>query len=628
MYISDISIEGYKNCKNKSKISFNPGLNIIVGENAAGKTTIIDSIRMILRESEMGYITEEDFYKSFENEDEKKNICIDLNMRDLTAEERVTFLSWCNADFDAELHLEVEKNPNLKGYYKKRIWGGKSKSSAFEEEAFEFIDTIYLPALRNAEEKLKNGRKSRLALLLKHQYSDEERKKQLVSAFSDFNHSIVTNEEGKYYELDQARKNINTAMIDSMGNIFGQSVNLQFSELSFSSILQSIKMVFFPHIRDVDDKKFRDIAINSLGYNNLLYIATVFAELEIVNKNNSLFTVLLIEEPEAHLHPQIQSKLIKYLKRMADEKKNLQIIVTTHSAVIAASVGVDSMIHVIGTNDGITSTKISNFQLQDNEKNYLNRWLDITKSTMLFSKGIILVEGICEAMVLPALAPKVLKEYNERTSNNLPISLEEAGVTVVNINGINFKYFYPLFADLSGENKSRLPIRCSGITDKDPIPNKVIDKSGKEKSMETFPIETDEIKSGNEALKLVDVINRSDYSRLFVSPLKTFEYDLAMNNNFSLMAEVIKEGWPKGDEKKSGVKKECLEIQKKNNKYENDESRRIDAHYILKHIDDNNLGKAMFSQLLLEKIEAGSEINVPDYIQKSIIWACGGNCDE
>ena len=176
MYISDVTIEGYKNCKNKSIIEFNPGLNIIVGENASGKTTIIDAIRMILREPEINYFTEDDFYKSFELEDKKENIRLDLNMKELTSEEKVIFLSWLNADFNAELHLEVEKNPNLKGYYKKSIWGGKSKASAFEEETFEFIDTIYLPALRNAEEKLKNGKKSRLALLLKHQYGDEERK--------------------------------------------------------------------------------------------------------------------------------------------------------------------------------------------------------------------------------------------------------------------------------------------------------------------------------------------------------------------------------------------------------------------------------------------------------------------
>ena len=626
MYISDISIEGYKNCNNKSTIKFNPGLNIVVGENASGKTTIIDAIRMVLREHEVKYVTEDDFFKSFEEEEEKKNICIDITLKELTPEEKITFLSWCNADFDAELHLEVEKNPNFKGYYKKTIWGGKSKSSAFEEDTFDFIDTIYLPALRNAEEKLSNGKKSRLALLLKHQYDEKEREEELVKAFSDFNEAIISNKDGKYEELSKAKKDINAAMHDSMGSVFGQSINLQFSESTFSSILQNIKMVFFPHVGEVDEKKFRDIAINSLGYNNLLYIATVFAELEIVNKNNSLFTVLLIEEPEAHLHPQIQSKLIKYLKQMTNDKKNLQIIVTTHSSVIASSVSIDSIIHIIGSNEGIESKKISDFGLSYSEKNYLNRWMDITKSTMLFSKGIILVEGICEAMILPALAPKVLKSYNEKSKIKLPTTLEEAGVTIVNINGINFKYFYPLFADLEGWGEDRLSIRCSGITDKDPLPETIKDESGKGKSLEVFPIESDSIESGNEAAKLCEVINKTNYSRLFVSPLKTFEYDLAMNNNISLMAEILKDNWAKGDEKKNGVKNECLKIQKKGNYYENNEERRNDAKYILKHIDE--FGKGVFSQLLLEKIDAGNDINVPGYIQKAIIWACGGNCDE
>ena len=236
MYISELKINGYKNCNEESTILFNSGLNVLVGENACGKTTIIDAIRMILRESELPYVTEEDFYKSFEKEEERRNIRIDLKMEELSPEEKITFLSWCNAEFEAELHLEIEKEPNPKGYFKKSIWGGKSKASAFEEETYDYIDTIYLPALRNAEEKLTNGRKSRLALLLKHQYTEDVRKEKLVEAFSDFNKSIIKNDDKKFSEIEQAKKDINTAMENSMGTVFGQSVNLQFAESSFTSI--------------------------------------------------------------------------------------------------------------------------------------------------------------------------------------------------------------------------------------------------------------------------------------------------------------------------------------------------------------------------------------------------------
>ena len=386
-------------------------------------------------------------------------------------------------------------------------------------------------------------------------------------------------------------------------------------------------MVFFPHIGEIDDKKFRDVAINSLGYNNLLYIATVFAELEVVNKNHGLFTVLLIEEPEAHLHPQIQSKLIKYLQKVASLKKNLQIIVTTHSAVIASSVGVESIIYIKGKNNGILSKRIADFGLEDNVKKYLNRWMDITKSTLLFSKGVILVEGICEAMLIPVLAEVVLKEYNQSQKNKLPSSIEEAGVSVININGINFKYFFPLFCDLEGWEDERLPIRCSGITDKDPRDIIDIDEEGKKNKKPQYPIGSEEVEGGNEAISLVDTLQSTEQARLYVAALKTFEYDLAMNGNFALMATVIKEGWEKGDENKTGVKAECKKIIDLNNNYIDDEMRRKDAKFIYEHIDCNELGKGIFSQLLLEKLALGEEIRVPQYIKKAIIWACGGNND-
>lgn len=624
MYISELIINGYRNCGEKSRLSFNAGLNILVGENASGKSTIIDALRMILRDPEQPYISEDDFYKSFIGNVQKRNIQIDVTLRDLSQEEKVTFLSWCNAEFDAELHMEVESKPNPKGYFKKSIWGGKSKASAFEEDTFDFINVIYLPALRNAEEKLTNGRKSRLALLLKHQYKNEARQNELVTAFNNFNKSVIKNKDNKFNEIAKARGDINTAMEKSMGNVFGQSVNLQFTENSFSSILQSIKMVFFPNMGEMDDEKFRDVAINSLGYNNLLYIATVFAELEAMN--NNLFTVLLIEEPEAHLHPQIQSKLIKYLQKLSNEKKNLQIILTTHSAVLASSVSVDAIIHVTGTETGITVKKLSDFGLDDSIKNYLNRWMDITKSTLLFSKGVILVEGICEAMLLPAFAPIVLRKYNKEHQRKLPCTLEEAGVTVVNINGINFKYFYPLFCDTDW-NEERLPIWCSGITDRDPLPDVEKDDEGKiVKKEEKYPVKGEKIVGGNAAINLADDINSTQRARLYVAPLKTFEYDLAMSGNISIMAEVLEEKWPKdGGEK--GVKNQCKQIINKNNVYIDKEEMREDAKFIYKHVDCDEVGKGIFSQALLEKIEEKNILVVPEYIKKAIIWACGGDCD-
>lgn len=91
MYISELIINGYRNCGEKSRLSFNAGLNILVGENASGKSTIIDALRMILRDPEQPYISEDDFYKSFIGNVQKRNIQIDVTLRDLSQEEKVTF---------------------------------------------------------------------------------------------------------------------------------------------------------------------------------------------------------------------------------------------------------------------------------------------------------------------------------------------------------------------------------------------------------------------------------------------------------------------------------------------------------------------------------------------------------
>ena len=283
-------------------------------------------------------------------------------------------------------------------------------------------------------------------------------------------------------------------------------------------------------------------------------------------------------------------------------------------------------------------------------KNFLNRWLDVTKSTLLFSKGVILVEGISESLLFSEMAKIVLHKYNLTGSHDkLPETLEEAGVSVININGINFKHFIKMFCNID-ESKSevKLPIRCAGVTDNDPkkivenIKNKdgndLVDKYGENitKKIQCYPEKDSKIIGDNIALKLIAEVSTSENVRLYSSPLKTFEYDLAMGKNTKMMSDVIKKIWI-GD---GSVKSTLINIGDKNNSYSTNKDLREDSIYIFKHIDCNEVGKGIFAQELADEIkkhyiEANKKdsniediFNVPTYIYNAIIWACGGEEDD
>lgn len=356
MFISSVQIEGYKNTNKASTIHLNKGLNILVGENGCGKTAVINALRLILKESQSYYeLSEDDFYCSLDKKQLASEIKIDAHFAELSEDEKITFLTWCGFDFNAYLHLTISENISRPGFFKRRYWGGNSIASIFEEDTFDRIECIYLPPLRDAESKLTSGRKSRLAVLLRKQYGDN--KHVLVDSVKDFNDSITHNIDGRHSEIDLVRQKINRKINESLGNELGQSINLQFSEITFNKIIQNIKMVFFPHIGEKDIYRFRELTTNSLGYNNLLYIATVFAELELI-KDSDIFTALLIEEPEAHLHPQLQIKFIKYLEELSTSLPNAQIIVSTHSPVLASSVSVRNIIHISNQNNKIISINL------------------------------------------------------------------------------------------------------------------------------------------------------------------------------------------------------------------------------------------------------------------------------
>lgn len=652
MHLAKLNIDGYRGFKDRTTIELNQGLNVILGENGCGKSTVIDAIRLLLFEDEYSRygVSEGDFNRDFITGEKRDEIKIKGIFTDLTEEQKSVYLTWLNNDFNAELNLIISNEYDGRYKFKRKFWGGVSRNSIFDWEVMNDIQCVYLPALRDAEKKLRSSRGSRLARLLKNLNKEELVKVRENGDLLDIEERF--NKFNKELEDDKNIKNandlINKNLKESLGSIFGQSTKIQFNELNFEKIVESLRLLYFPKITDEKSNyEFRNLSENSLGYNNLIYLATILAEFEGLKSEYQLPRILLIEEPEAHLHPQLQAKLLKFLESQAKDN-NIQVIISTHSPTIASSVSLNKIkVMCITEEDKINYIPLENCGLEKKTEKFLNRWLDTTKSTLLFSKGVILVEGLAEAILIPKLASIVLEKENMKDSS-IPLSLEEAGISVINMNGIYFDHFMQLyngyklnipkgskeyikefkekeiFKDSELEETASIPIRCVGITDNDP------DKDYKPTKIGL--VDRKNFKKGkNRCLYLGQQLsNMTDNCRLFYN-LKTFEYDMALyRDNLKIMIEVflenletdgsIKESFEQyQDQLEEGIEKE-------------DEIADI-AFGLLQKIESTKMGKGLYAQQLLEKTEDNNlDLTIPNYIEDAIKWVIGSaegeNIDE
>lgn len=501
MYISKLIIRNFRVFDSEGiTATFKKGVNAVIGENNCGKSALVDALRLAF--STTSYRKELYFNLSDLHTDSRgkrsNEAFIDVYLDEVPAD---LFEIWNPEDnTKGEFHIKyfAVQLPDGKEKIRYQIWGGPVERNNLSSETLESIQTAHLGALRDAESELKPTKSGKLANLFGSIVNTEEAKEQILAAVKLANANI----EGQQ-SVNQLRDIINTNLSVLEQDLLRQKVGVGLVEPKFEAIAASLRAWLKPrwiYIRNdnpilqlikelyseeewnqatdsgaegvfVDvwttesktlsdeikealsselSKKF-EIMQNGLGYNNLLFMAAVLGDIEATTAE-TLFSLLLVEEPEAHLHPQLQELVHSFFEKNSN-KDNVQVIYTSHSPTLVSRIGIDKIVLLFENKHRIDCLSLSESNLDDKDKYYLEKYLDVTKSQMLFAKGIIFVEGICEALILPYLAKTIDRPF------------DKYAVTVANVEGVSFEPFSKLLC--FANDPQRQTIKAAIVTDDD-----------------------------------------------------------------------------------------------------------------------------------------------------------------
>ena len=464
-------------------------------------------------------------------------------------------------------------DPDRTGRLRVRKWCGDFQDVSMTSGMLENLRSVYLQPLRDAEQGLRPSRNSQLSRLL-HLLSDEAGKQEIAEQLIELDAKLK-----KLRPLVDTQTAISGRHSTMLGQQLAQSLNVELTGADFPKLAARLSLI-------VDAF---EIDRNGLGYNNLIFMAVVLSEL--VKNADAAYRSLIIEEPEAHLHPQLQAVLLRYLssiKSTAGEKP-VQVFVTSHSPNFASIADLDSIACLIEGPNGVEAFHPRSLVFGKGKREKLKRYLDITRAELFFARRVIFVEGAAELLLVHLFA---------RMSG---MDLRDHGVSLISVEGLNFDSFLPLF----GAKAIRIPV--SVITDADPT--KVIDADGNEQAV--YPAGGDVVTVSANAAAMKDV--EDDFVKVFFG-LKTLEYDLALHSvNREAMLAALKEIHPNiGNKLEAEVSKEST-----------DQSKAMVLFKGMFERKENNVQKGAFAQALAAKIEDDKlPIHVPEYIVNAIKHAC------
>lgn len=616
MYLNKLVLNNFRSFE-QTEVPLCKDLTILVGENNGGKSNAIDAIRLLT--TPLGgrrelYCETTDI--RFGGIDRK--FALSASFAELNPAQKGRMIT---AATDAAITgcIFGLKYDETTGRFpiRPQLWAGQQQGNP-EAGCHEMIRHVYLPPLRDAKRALASGNPTRIYALLNH-FLEGKAPEELAKVLRRDADAEILGKVGGAVEVGLSA--------------LTSGVRRQTASLGFSSdeklidIARDLRFKLADHGIEPEDLRY-----SGHGYANLLYMATIAVELEKVNDAD--LTLFLVEEPEAHLHPQLQAAVLSFLDEQAEKSRKpreghqgpageLQIVVATHSpnlsawvesrkliffrsflpapanpAGVAPAAAVDEpqplagvpvqMMHEIEPNPVLPVGRprrvtrcipLGALALNDVERRKIDRYLDVTKSALLFGGRVVLAEGIAEALLLAVIAKKiVLKDDVEK------LRLFRSAVFVP-IDGVDFEPYAKLL--LSPYQEVRIADFLVVLTDGD---------GGEVAAGVEFPgvgrkRKLEAIAAGLGAVDILEVVI-NDYS---------LETELVRAGNADLLRQVYLVLHPRSGDKWDAAVALADAAQ---------------AVAIQKLFETTRKGD--FAQLLAEEINAGKEFTVPPYLKHAI----------
>lgn len=474
MKISRVVIQNFRSFQSLD-IALENDLTCVVGENNTGKTALFRAIQICMDvnlPSVFRSLIREDIHASLDiSQPSQVLIGVELTGFEGIVNEEALVCTWKMEADRARIFYRFRPRPSVRERlslgeiqpgdltledYAWELRGGGDPATDLTQitwktenigDTVRFADlsaflVINLPALRDVESDLRQPRVSPLIRLIEAFDVPDAEQQALITVLDDANQKIEASTT-----IAEIAAAIDKSFKTVSGPAFEMGATLGLSAATFQAILRNLKIL----LSDLALKSFEP-SRNGLGMNNILYIAILIEYLKRrIAKATSAGQLILIEEPEAHLHPQLQASLL-----MALEETKVQVILSSHSTQITSQASFNTLISLTRRADATiaASTLSKTPTLTDDDVADLERYLDATKSNLLYARKVMLVEGPAELFLIPALAQAVLD-----------INLERQGISVVAIYGVHFDVYAKLFR-VGGLEK-----KCAIVADADLKPS-------------------------------------------------------------------------------------------------------------------------------------------------------------